>query len=319
MRRTATTAAAAEAMPVWDRRSMPIAASAHADVRSSLYSAPRSPATTRSTTPRAGEEGTSRSAPLVQNQRARDRLVSLLLGACRAIGSTAATGTLNSMALQRRPPKTVEEPFEYARGLGPLRLYLDDIADLHQLLIPRCGRVVFSARSAVADDAEDLRSATNDELMHIGFTTTEPRLTVWLYRQKAKAAAREDTSEARALVDDIAGLLAPRRSARAFLRAMHMLNAIGLAGLLLLAVVIFRRPDSIGGPIMFAVMCLALYVMVASTVRGTGATSIVLRRRHEERTMSSTTRTTVITALVTALVTAPVAVAITLISSGLMD
>ncbi len=210
------------------------------------------------------------------------------------------------MALRRRPPKDFERG-RYERCPGPVRLYLDDVDDLLAFISGRAKRVELLADDAVADTADDLKSATRKELKELEIEARDPRVWVPLHTNRACALTwTEDDAEAKALVDDVYRLLRQRRSAATLIFA-----TLPLYGILLLtgmAVAAFRDDEldvyskaTYLTFVVFAVVGTALYYYSAF-VRGW--CRVVLDRRSLRRVVTATTARQAIVALITGVIVA---------------
>lgn len=126
------------------------------------------------------------------------------------------------------PPRDDPRPAEYARSLGTLRLYLNDLDDVARWLRPRTSAASLWAGDAIADEPADLRDAAARELRAVRFVTSDPAVVVDLHRSRARASTTDSTDDARALVDDVYRLLRVRHQRRVgFIQAVRS-NALGV-------------------------------------------------------------------------------------------
>src|SRR3954451_923836 len=119
-------------------------------------------------------------------------------------------GCRGDSAAQSAPSNT--GPRSYRRGLGRIKLYLNDLDDLLEYLRRQCKAVSSQAGEATAENPDDLIEATPRELKSVIVTTSEPALRVNLLRRAADVSTTQTSAEARAMVDDVHGLLRRRRS-----------------------------------------------------------------------------------------------------------
>jgi len=204
-----------------------------------------------------------------------------------------------------------------------MRLFLNDLDDLVRLLREQTAETGLRAGDATADEPEDLREATRAELRAVQLVTTDPAVVVRL-GDSAVASTVDQGDNARLLVDDICGLLAPRRSRLAAMRSYWreagvITVALGLA--IVLGIYTTTLPPTTAdsqqnrnGTWVVAGLTIGLYAVLvfrsARRARRRGYCMIVLERRGERRGLSQRTRLELISGLLGALIAAAVAIAI---------
>jgi len=201
----------------------------------------------------------------------------------------------------------------YARRLGVLRLFQNDLDDLVRLLGERTGKVGIQAGDAVAAEPADLRDATSKELQAVQIVTSEPAIVIRLGSQ-ATASTTDDSDSARATVDDIYLLLNARRSQGAFWvglwregRFFFLLVAV-LESIGALLALVTRDPTPLR---VFALWALLLFLPIIFgpiNFRSTGYCVIVPRLRSEQRGLSRETARELVSGLIGALIGAAVAI-----------
>lgn len=172
------------------------------------------------------------------------------------------------------------------------------------------------AGSALAESLDDLTDARPEELREIRLSTTHPLVVCTLGRTSAQIWTLSRSSEARALVDEIAGFLKTRRGFTAILRStppiVWWLNALSLiAGAVILS--LGENPRRV-----IVVAALSAYVLTVTVAmmiwrnRKFGGAIIHAVRRSEAKGLSASTRRNVAIAatssLAAAIVTALVAI-----------
>lgn len=209
-------------------------------------------------------------------------------------------------------------------------MYLDDLDDLQRVAgPPRTAGVTLSAGNAEAEAAEDLRDATAKELAKLGLVTREPRIEVRLEKKRANVSTTDDSDGAKALVDDVYGLLAERKSYRLLAAPVLPLAVAVLAvGVITALLIVFgseppKRQRTLADYIFlvvllvssFGVLGYAVFTDVRRQWRA-GLTRLVLARRSERRGVSSDARQKVGIAIVTALVVAPVSLLVAVLAGA---
>lgn len=172
------------------------------------------------------------------------------------------------------------------------------------------------AGSALAESLDDLTDARPEELRDIRISTTYPLVVCTLGRNYAQIWTLSRNSEARALVDEIAGFLKTRRGITAILRStppiLWWLNALSLiAGAVILS--FGENPRRVIGVAAISAYLLATTVaMVIWRARKFGGAIIHAVRRSEAKGLSASARRSVAIAatsgLAGAIVTALVAI-----------
>lgn len=198
--------------------------------------------------------------------------------------------------LRQRPER------RHQRGLGFLRLYLDDLDVLHQYLVAHTKEVEISVGNRVADEINDLATANSRLLRDIGFKTETPSIAITLSRSGAKAQTWDADEDGRSLIDDVARLLKDEASALVALRFLWFKVVEVLVGLILLvsSVVLVVR-----GELFFALMAGSVCVvalldpaLLGSDRYGEGGVIFTAERRDEVRRSKRQRRRELVFALV---------------------
>lgn len=200
------------------------------------------------------------------------------------------------MALTRNPPVTRQPAFVLSEPLGFVTLYLDDLEILLSYLRANSADVILSAGSAIADEVDDLKSASSEELKRVAIRTVSPAMTVWLSSSNAEVLTTEQSDKAQKLTTGTAALLREHRGGglRSFGRS---LITGGFVGLLLMAGAIVgmitSETSSVIGLVFlgFGVsIALGLATLLWISTKKTGRGRIRLLRRSEARAAASTLR-----------------------------
>jgi hypothetical protein len=204
--------------------------------------------------------------------------------------------------------------------LGGLRLYLDDVEDVRQLLAERSQTVTLHAGEAVADTADDLKSATDGELADIRITARSPEAEVRLGRD---AEARVGSGTDWALLLEIQRMLQAHHMPRLQRTVLEVFAALPfLPG----AVLIYVAGDklhgwsaNILGLAAMAVTILGLRVTGIPLDRAKRAAVVLPYRRNEMRSLSIQTRTGMSASLVSGALLAVLGIPLALLLAWLTD
>ncbi|MEU7797384.1 hypothetical protein AB0B11_28580 [Micromonospora tulbaghiae] len=105
-----------------------------------------------------------------------------------------------------------DEHFRYAKNLGHMRLYLDDLDDIVHHLRLSAKRVLVTAGNAYAENGpSDLLSARKSEMRNVRIFSEDPDIEVELRYGRARVGTNARSAAAKKLVDSVALLLSPRR------------------------------------------------------------------------------------------------------------
>lgn len=202
---------------------------------------------------------------------------------------------ISVMALERNPPVTTKPPFALAERLGFIQLHLDDLDDLMRLLRSRSGAVVLAAKNAVADEAEDLRGATSEELASVALRVSDPDMTIWLQRGRARVETSDDSDAAQSLVADTAALLRtrPARFGSAWFASLFAASPLVILTTVALIVPVLSNPSRTDlfwpvSLILVGVLAFAIWLGTSnwSLARKAGSAKIIPRFRSEIRANS---------------------------------
>jgi hypothetical protein len=170
-------------------------------------------------------------------------------------------------------------------------------------------RIEIKASDAVADDVDDLRSATRDDLDRISISTYRPDVSVALRRNGARVFtfAEEEEWQARLLVDDIANFVKRRR---AFLirPSMPVIFSLVLALLAALVGILLAVTDTdVSSDLLeFGILIIGIapFVFVFEQLNSylSGSVVVIPERRSERRGLSATSRRDATIAIISAAV-----------------
>jgi hypothetical protein len=218
-------------------------------------------------------------------------------------------------------PRTADYPRLIAKTVGPVKVDLDDLTDLHSLLVDRTsGPVSIQVGKYQADDPLDFAQASDADLCHVRFTTASPVVRVFLTPSVASVSAETDDPATIRLVEDAAKLINQRPLSTKiaypwFLRVLIAALAALVTGL---AVSFFRGGQSTGGYVTFAVGFVGAVYMILDGPRSwrqQGAVEVLPIRRVDRRVNANTFRSNVAVALLSAILGAALGVAGTLITT----
>jgi len=129
------------------------------------------------------------------------------------------------MTLKRSIQPPSDAPFSIA--LGPARFFLDDVRDIHDALSEFArkyaggagpdvhpGNIEIRALTATAEDFEDLKEATRDELKHISLILSAPKVRVDLWSHNAEFIAESENPITASFALSIKSFVATRHSWR---------------------------------------------------------------------------------------------------------
>lgn len=134
-----------------------------------------------------------------------------------------------------------EKPVVHRRGLGRLRLHLDDLDAIYALLSERTAGVSLTTADGVAATPRDLRGDARGEVNYLCIATRNPEIVLTLASTDAFVHTTDQATEAKVLIDDLRELLQPCRRGNhllfTYLRQATMVTAAVLgAGLVIGAV-----------------------------------------------------------------------------------
>lgn len=233
-------------------------------------------------------------------------------------------------AIRRRPA-------DIDLSLGPSRLYLDDIRDIHDILVKFAEKrtvdnpnrmspeVYLEAGEATAPSAEDLKDATSKELKEVRLYTFGSGSRIWvsLSPVRARISISADDVEGRALIEDIAHFVNRHRSSPT--AALFSFPFMYLASLLAVVSLIsaFWQGPLAGMLLHYPAIGLAGGLLATFTLgalveyvfaRKFGAVRVVAQWRSESRGLSQEMRRAIYIAIASAIVggivTAAIAAAI---------
>jgi hypothetical protein len=170
-------------------------------------------------------------------------------------------------------------------------------------------RIEIKASDAVADDVDDLRSATRGDLDRISISTYRPDVSVALRRNGARVFtfAEEEEWQARLLVDDIANFV-NRRRAFVVRPSMPVIFSLVLALLAVLVGILLAATDAdIPSDLLeFGMLIIGIapffYVFEQLNSYLSGSVIVIPERRSERRGLSATSRRDATIAIVSAAV-----------------
>ena len=210
------------------------------------------------------------------------------------------------MALTRNAPQARRPVFELDERVGFVKLYLDDLNEFVRVLRARSGQVVLGAGTATADEPDDLKSATTNELAAITIRTIDPMVVIWLQPHRCLVRTAEDSESAKALVVDSAHLLKQHRGGFARAAGMHALGSAIVPALILLlsllAALLGGTPET---ALTFAFGALGVWIVIfvvswRETARGGGATLVLQTRANAREANAGSKVLVVATVLATA-------------------
>jgi hypothetical protein len=158
------------------------------------------------------------------------------------------------------------------------------------------------AGEAAAENPDDLIEATPRELKSVIVTTSDPALRVNLLRRAADVSTTQTSAEARAMVDDVHGLLRRRRSPWPGLGRTLALPLVYAAIFLVIGVQNAGSGKPLNWPLVAVTAgVLALYAAWdAYNIGRAGAVVLIPERRGTRRGLSAQTRSSWLVALVSA-------------------
>ncbi|TCB95809.1 hypothetical protein E0H26_18580 [Micromonospora zingiberis] len=205
-------------------------------------------------------------------------------------------------------PMTADNPRLVTRPAGPVAMDLDDLRDLHQLLVDRTSGVVsIQVGRYEADDPTDFRQASDKDLMRIKVTTASPMVQAFLTPDVGRVWSQTDDAATTRLVEDAAELINGCRTRYSVIYppipAISLLIVVSL--LTLLAVSAFAIGNSetglIGVGLAAAMIGWWLYE-TPRNARSRGGVKIVPLSRDERRARSGNTRASVTIAILGAFI-----------------
>ncbi|WFB07388.1 hypothetical protein LRS74_10250 [Streptomyces sp. LX-29] len=219
------------------------------------------------------------------------------------------------MALQRSIKIPSNDPGLVRYRLGSSKLYLDDVQIIYEALkeLERksgCVEAVsLTAGDAIADEPDDLRDATSEELKSVRLALKDPLVSVDLWDERADVTASSNT-ESRAVAVAIRDFVKGKRNLRggyALLQGAFdkcaLLSAVIIAGVFLLMDIglwVYAFPVLVGG-------ACATFVPNAIGAYVTGTVRLIPQRRREARGLSIETRRQLIIGLSGAVIGAVIA------------
>lgn len=218
-------------------------------------------------------------------------------------------------------PRTADYPRLIAKTVGPVKVDLDDLRDLHSLLADRTsGPVSIQVGKYQADDPLDFAEASDADLYHVRFTTASPVVRVVLTPDGASVSAETDDPAIVRLVEDVAKLInqRPLSTKIAYPWFIRVLAAVMAALLIGLAASFFHGGKTTGGWVTLAAGFAVLTYMLVSTPRSwryRGAVEVLPIRRVDRRVNANAFRSNLAVALLSAIVGAALGVVGTLITT----
>jgi hypothetical protein len=220
--------------------------------------------------------------------------------------------TLWVMVLNRNPPKTKPAPFSLTENVGFVRFYLDDLDTLVRFVRSHAnGFVVIGAERATADEANDLRSATPEELRAVTVVSEKPSMAIVLHEKQAVITTTEDSDPARDLVSRTAALVRGHRRGA----SGPMVRSFGWAlggffyAILLVATAasLFSKGDGSGWvwvvlSVILVPASLAFSIAVWRWRKRRGGAAIIPMNREEDRSRRTGWRVGLVTTVLGALV-----------------
>jgi hypothetical protein len=204
--------------------------------------------------------------------------------------------------------RTGGHPRLHIRTIGPVKLDLDDLNDLLELLRDRTEGVV-SLRSGKydADEVGDLVDVSDEDLANIVITTAQPAIQVTLTPGAGTVWSQTDDPAVVRLIDDVAEQANqhPLPLAIVYPWFIIVLLSVLLALLVYVGFAALRQGfEGLGAAIVIgAVLATAAYVWsLPGSWRYRGAVQVVPMRRHERRLSSAAFKRTIATAIVATVV-----------------
>jgi hypothetical protein len=216
------------------------------------------------------------------------------------------------MVLNRNPPKTKPAPFSLVESVGFVQFYIDDLDTLIRFVRSNAtGLVVVGAGRATADEAEDLRSATPEELRSVTVVSEKPSFAIVLHEKQAVVTTTEDSDAARDLVSRTASLVrGHRRGATGPVARSFGWAILGLLVAALLAASAVAQVTQGSGAawvsivvaVIYVSMSLALSIIVWRWRKGRGGATIIPLNRTEDRSRRTGWRVGLVSTVLGALI-----------------
>lgn len=208
------------------------------------------------------------------------------------------------------------EDYAYHRTLHFIAVFLDDVDGLLAFLRDNCASVELYAGRAIADEADDLLSATRKERRDIKLVAKRPNIVVRLSSAGTYVATKDFTKKSRDIVDDIFDMLGERRvklllpwQIVAILVSMALYWAV--AGKVVLSE---GAISAVTGPIFYTGASLASVISTTQFLYRHGRTWLILRWRRDLTLMSQDLQKSTILALLSALIGGVVTIILTIAS-----
>lgn len=167
--------------------------------------------------------------------------------------------------------------------------------------------MTLKAGRARADEAEDLRDATTDELRDVSVTSSEPIIVVELGVNQAVVTTLDGSDAAKALVDDCHALIATRKTMfTGYLPALLIGGCWFSLGLFLLAIAIFNQRGDTTGIVVSGLIIFTgplWFLTVARDATKNGYAVIVPNRPSERRISKETVVVIIVTSILSAGIT----------------
>lgn len=212
--------------------------------------------------------------------------------------------------------ETDSENYAYYRPLHFLIVFLDDVDGISAFLRDNCESVTLHAGRAIADEADDLLSASRKERQDIQIIARRPNVTVRLSSVGTYVATRDFTKKARGMVDDVYDLLSERKTPIlmpwkmvAILLSMVLYWAV--AGKVVMSAGVI---SIVYGPIFYTAMSIAITVFMALFLYRRGRTWLVMRWRRDLTLLGHELQKGSVLALLSALLGGTVTALLTILS-----
>lgn len=179
--------------------------------------------------------------------------------------------------------ETDSENYAYYRPLHFLIVFLDDIDRISAFLRDNCESVTLHAGTAIADEADDLLSASRKERQDIQIVAKRPNITVRLSSVGTYVATRDFTKKSRGIVDDVYTLLSERKTPilmpwKMAAILLFMILYWVVAGKIVMSAGVL---SAVYGPIFYTALALAITVFMALFLYRRGRTWLVTRWRRD--------------------------------------
>lgn len=217
--------------------------------------------------------------------------------------------------------RTVQQVRLTVRSLGPVRMNLDDLADVRDLLRDRTSNPpVVSVGRYDVDDISDLVHASDNDLALIQVSTNPQTVQVLITPDGARVWTQSDDQRMTVLVEDVASQvnslpLSWRISYPWFIVAIAI-AFVGISSAACIPLMIRHEPAAYGGYVAILGGIFWFLWRLPKSWRQRGAVEFIPLARHEVRTASKSFTQSVTLSIISALLGAALGAAIASIIGG---